>query len=141
MLQRSEGYGAKFLNNNPAGKEHDMDKFPPPNADTAHITSVNERLTVMIETEMKPMSRNPASPETTDTPASKPDPAPELSKSEPSKKATVHPPLPLILPRHRTTFTPAGTLADIVDHSTACDVPAAPGPSWPFVGSRQVHQE
>jgi len=100
-----------------------MNKSLQLNTDAARITSINlqkNRLTVMIEAKLEPAHLGPAPLESANIPASKPASVPEAPKP-PSKKATI-PPLPLISLARHTTFTPAGTLADIVDHPTVCNV-------------------
>ena len=104
-------------------------------ADAARITSISlqsRRLTVMIEAELEPTLLDQASPEPASIPVSKPDLVPESSEAKPSKKAATHPPLPLIPPRRPTAFTPAGTLADIVDNPAEWNLPGVLGFLWPI---------
>jgi hypothetical protein len=114
-----------------------MNKSLQLNTNTARITSINlqkNRLTVMIEAKLEPAHLGPAPLESANIPASKPASVPEAPKPL-SKKATI-PPLPLISLSRHTTFTPAGTLAAIVDHPTVCNVFEDIDPAWAVPGGR-----
>ena len=91
-------------------------------ADAARVTSVSlqgNRLIVQIEAELEPTHIDPASLRSASIPVSKPEPVPAPSKpAEPLQMAPTLPALPLVQPQSRTTFTLAGTLADLVSRHT-----------------------